>query len=89
MNELTELMTLFAGFLATALTIVRLTLVQTKGLTERLVGLIEASLNKQDDNLARFRETFDKLNENVHENTLVVRQVAEWLHVATPSGGVS
>ena len=87
MNNLNELITVLAGFLATAFAILRMTLSQTKGFAERLVSLLEASLAKQDETLVGFRHTVDRLTESVHENTLVIRQVAEWLQVTTPVGG--
>ena len=64
-----------------------MTLNQTRGFAERLVSLLEASLAKQDETLTGFRATVDRLNESVHENTLVIRHVAEWLQVSTPVGG--
>lgn len=87
MTSLHELITLLAGFLATAFAILRLTLNQTRGFTERLVQFFEDSLRRQDETIAGFRDAVDRLNDSVQENSLLVRHVAEWLHVSSPVGG--
>lgn len=87
MNTFNELFTISAGFIGTAFAILRMAMGQTKGFAERLIALIEDSLRKQDETIAGFRESVEKLNSSVQENTLVTRQVAEWLQISTPVGG--
>lgn len=87
MTSLHELVTLLAGFLATAFAILRLTLNQTRGFTERLVTFFEDSLHRQEETIAGFRDAVDRLNDSVQENSLLVRHVAEWLQVSNPVGG--
>lgn len=87
MNDLHELITVLAAFLASAVAVLRLTLNQTKGFTERLVQFLEESLNRQDETIRGFCTAVERLDSGVRENTVLVRHVAEWLQVSTPLGG--
>lgn len=87
MNELHELITVLAGFLAAAFAVLRLTLNQTRGFTERLVQFFEESLARHDETVRGFSRAVDRLEDGVRENTLLVRNMAEWLQVSTPVGG--
>ncbi len=81
-----ELIPTLAGFLAAALAVLRLTVSQSKAFTERLLAFFEHSLTRQDESIDCLSAAVTELNQGVRENTLLVRQVAEWLQVSTPVG---
>lgn len=82
-----ELLTLLASFLATAFAILRLAVTQNRAAMDRFVNFLEDSLKRQDQTIDGFREAVEQLRDGVRENTLLVRQMSEWLHVSTPGGG--
>ncbi|MBS1721793.1 MAG: hypothetical protein JSS66_02170 [Armatimonadetes bacterium] len=85
MNEWNELVTLLAGFLATAFAILRLAVAQNRGVMDRFVSFLEGAVQRQDHTIDGLREAVERLNDGVRENTLLVRQMSEWLQVGRSS----
>jgi len=65
------------GIVASAFALLRLTLHQQRGLTDRFLSFLEASLGRQEKAAAEFQSTIDALDASVRENTKVLRTLVE------------
>lgn len=74
-----ELLGVVGGLVASAFALVRLTLHQQRGLTDRFLTFLEASLRRQESTISEFQSTLNSLENSVRENTKVVRSLVERL----------
>ncbi len=74
-----ELLGVVGGLVASAFALVRLTLHQQRGLTDRFLTFLEASLRRQESTISEFQGTLNSLESSVRENTKVVRSLVERL----------
>lgn len=85
-TEWHELVTVMAGFLATAIAILRLALNQHKGFLERFMGFFDDSLKRQTEAVENLRNAVTSLSEGVRENSQLLLHMTEWLQVSSPVG---
>jgi len=74
-----ELLGVVGGLVASAFALVRLTLHQQRGLTDRFLSFLEASLRRQESTIAEFQTSLQSLEDSVRENTKLVRSLVEKL----------
>lgn len=86
MIDLHELITILAAFLATSIAILRLAVVQNRTVTERLINHFENASSKQIELSNQLRTSLDSLSGNVHENSILVRQLLDWVQLSNPIG---
>jgi hypothetical protein len=72
-----ELVGILGAAVASAFALIRLNMNQNRSLIDRFVGFLEAGLNRTDKANERIAEAVDRLVDTVHENTTVIRQLAD------------
>ncbi|MFY9234648.1 MAG: hypothetical protein WAO58_09335 [Fimbriimonadaceae bacterium] len=75
--SITELATLLAGFVGSALALVRFSFNQHKAMAERFVTFLESALRRQEEVNEGFRSAIQELTENVRENSALLARLAE------------
>lgn len=83
-----ELITVFAGFLASMFAVLRIALNQQRSLNERVLSLFDDLLRRQSEAVDGLREAVHHLSEGVCENSHALRTLQEWLgHSITEVAG--
>lgn len=77
MTMLPEVLAVVASFVGTAFAIVRLSLAQSRAMTERFVAFLEASIRRQEEINSGFQSAIDRLATCVRENSAMLQRLAE------------
>lgn len=72
-----ELITVLASFVGTAFALVKVSLAQSRAMTERFVSFLESSIHRQEGINDGFRAAIEQLSESVRENSHVLTRMAE------------
>lgn len=75
--NMAELAMLLAGFVGSALALVRFSFHQHKAMAERFVTFLEKSLQRQEEVNEGFRSAIQELTENVRENSALLARLSE------------
>ncbi|MCW5937454.1 MAG: hypothetical protein KIT11_09130 [Fimbriimonadaceae bacterium] len=81
-----ELFVVLGAFVASSFAVVRLALGQQRAVSDRFMAYLEAETVRQSVAMENLRQAVERLSDGVRENTLLTRQLAEWLQVSTPIG---
>jgi len=80
-DNLSELLTLLATFVGSAVALARYSLNQHRAMVDRFVTFLESSLRRQEETNARFQAALEDLTTNVRRSSQLLSKVAKRLDI--------